>query len=403
MPSAKQVTEIAASAPQAVQTPPPDLTSVRTLIKSPAKLARHLGMSLSGVSRWVKVNRIPGTQIVAVANYYDVELRDLLHLTGSDVANDTRRNIKPRETLPLLLEVYRGTRMFDGVISELGISAISAKLILTHWGDELPTLYTTLSQLDEKRISIETAMQRLGVTRYSLFNIRAKYGFAPRAKPGYVSVKERKAQKALEDEKDTQRHKEGLLQCLAGKLTPREATEAMGVASRTFWKQFEAISSVKYRELSKWPGSFRSAFAVETERGMEHFTVKWLAFAQKHALFLKRVSPRPATLRKFPSTPDRWKTESIKRMMVAVLLGEAPIDEVAASRGADVDILKNLFTSDLRNLDLTFDQAQELPLEHQVALSELILATLDRKRRFVSKADGAVASESASESKEVSE
>ena len=399
MPSTKQAT----SAPQAAQTQPPDLTSVRTLITSTTKLARHLGMSLSGVSRWIKVNRIPGSQIVAVANYYNVELKDLVHLTGSDVSNDTKMNIKPRKTLPVLLEVYRGTKTLDDAIAELGCSAISAKLILTHWGDELPTLYTTLSQLDEKRISIETAMQRLGVTRYSLFNIRAKYGFAPRAKEGYVPLAERKAKKALEDEKAARERRDVMLQCLAGKLTPKEAADTLGIAYRTFWKQFEAISSVKYRELAKWPGSFRSAFVVETERGMEHFTVKWLAFAQKHALFLKRASYKPTPSRKFPSTPERWKTESIKRMLVAVLLGEAPIDEVAASRGADVDILKNLFTSDLRNLDLTFDQAQELPIEHQIALSELILATMDRKRRFVSKADGAVALEPASESKEVSE
>ena len=87
-------------------------------------------------------------------------------------------------------------------------------------------------------------MQRLGVARYTLFNIRAKYGFAPRAKAGYVPLAERKAKKALEDEKAARERRDVMLQCLAGKLTPKEAADTLGIAYRTFWKQFEAISSV---------------------------------------------------------------------------------------------------------------------------------------------------------------
>ena len=118
---------------------------------------------------------------------------------------------------------------------------------------------------------------------------------------------------------------------------------------------------------------------------MPPYVQKWILFSVQQGLFLKRTTYRPETARKYPVTPDTWKSLPTKRLLIAVLVGEAPIDEVAASRGADVDILKNLFTSDLRSIGLTFDELMELPLEHQIAMSELLMATLDRKRKFVEK------------------
>ena len=157
----------------------PDLTSVRTLITSVTKLAKALECSVYAVYQWIKLNRLPGKRIVKIANYYNVELPDLLHLTGSDASRTTRALTKPKNTLATLIEVYRGAKTLEDACSELGIPLISGRLIMTHWGEELPTLFTTLTQLDEKRISLETTMQRLGVTKYTLHGIRSKYGFAP--------------------------------------------------------------------------------------------------------------------------------------------------------------------------------------------------------------------------------
>ena len=68
---------------------------------------------------------------------------------------------------------------------------------------------------------------------------------------------------------------------------------------------------------------------------------------------------------------------------MGVLLGEATISEVAASRGADEGVLRGLFTSDLRVLDLTYDEVEAMSIQHQTALADLLLAIMDRRRRYV--------------------
>ena len=70
-----------------------DLSSVRTLITSVSKLAKALRLTNNALYRWIAVNRIPAKYLVRVANFYDVELRDLLPLTGSDISHPNIRNL----------------------------------------------------------------------------------------------------------------------------------------------------------------------------------------------------------------------------------------------------------------------------------------------------------------------
>ena len=113
----------------------PDLTSVRSLVTSVTKLARHLKLTNNAVYRWINVNRIPGAHVIRVANFYDVELYDLLSLTGSDNANEVTVSLKPRSVLKALMEVFCGRMTLDQAVAETGQSLISLKLILVHWGD----------------------------------------------------------------------------------------------------------------------------------------------------------------------------------------------------------------------------------------------------------------------------
>ena len=105
-----------------------NLSSVRTLVKSVTKLARHFGLSNNAIYRWIAVNRIPGSYVVQVANFYDVEVKDLIHLTGSDKANVVQVTTKPKNTLAELLEVYRGNKTLEEACATLGITVISGKL-----------------------------------------------------------------------------------------------------------------------------------------------------------------------------------------------------------------------------------------------------------------------------------
>ena len=356
----------------------PDLTSVRTLITSVTKIAKALECSVYAVYQWIKLNRIPGKRVVKIANYYNVELSELLHLTGSDASRTTRALTKPKNTLATLIEVYRGAKTLEDACSELGIPLISGRLIMTHWGEELPTLFTTLTQLDEKRISLETAMQRLGVTKYTLHGIRAKYGFAPgRVKrTRHVSqIKER-----------TEAQDQAALRVIAGLMTTKEAMAATESSYRSIFRFVERLTDVGLHDLSAWPLSFRAAFAVELERERNYrpedgakparYVQKWLKFATEQRLFLKKST-------KYPKTPTSWKSLPLKRLLVGVLIGEPTISEVTASRGADEGILRGLFTSDLRVIDLTFDEVEAMSIQHQTALAELLLSVMDRRRRYV--------------------
>lgn len=352
--------------------PKPDLTSVRSLVTSVSKLARHLGITSNGVYRWIKVNRIPGAHIIKMANFYDVEIPELLHLTGSDKSNAVTANVKPKDTLKELLEVYKGTRTLTEACGELGISELSGKMVMTHWGDELPTLYTTLVQLEEGRIDLEAAMARLHVSKYTLHGLRRKYGFAPRSQEGYKAAPKKEPKRLKK--RDTQ--KEVALQVISGKLSAQEGADLTGSSYRTIWRCIERLTPVRVNQIADWPETFRAALVVEIDKNLPNYAQKWVEFAEKERLFLKKTT-------KYPKTPTNWKHEGVKRLLVAVLLGEASLDEIAHARGGEPEMVAGLFTSDLRILGLTFDEVQEMSMAHQLALADLYLAVMDRKRRVV--------------------
>lgn len=347
----------------------PDLTSVRTLVTSPSALAEHTGVSVNGVNRWIKVNRIPARRVISVANFYNVEIADLIPLTASDTPNETVVKVKDRNVLPAMLEVYRGEKPLVAACAEVGIAEISGRLIMTHWGDQLPTLYATLLKLDAGEVDLQTAMETLGVGKSTLHGLRRKYGFAP-GRPTPTRPR-RPTRKELQSSQ-----REVALRVLAGKMTTEEAMAATGASYRSIFRYIERLTPLRLNALASWPMSFRAALVEEIERNLPGYAQKWVEYAEKNRLFLKKQA-------KYPVSPASWKNEPVKRLLVAVLLGEATMSEVAQARGGEPAMLAGVFTSDLRSLDLTFDEVMDLPLAHQIALAELLLSILDRKRRIV--------------------
>jgi hypothetical protein len=348
--------------------PEADLTSVRTLVTSVTKLAKHLGVAPASVYRWIKLNRLPGRFIIKIANLYDVELWDLIPLTGSDETDKSRVKNKSREILKTLMEVFKGKLTLDEAVTKTGSSPISLKLILTHWGDELPTLYTTLEQLDQDRITLVEACERLQVTTSTMHGIRRKYGYAPGHPVGTPKVKSQRMDIS----------KEWALLCIAGRKTAVEAAHESGLSERTIFRAIERISPLSMNELSPWPIVFREAYVVELEQKLPNYAQKWLEFAREQRLFVDKLP-------EYMETPANWKHLPLKRLLIGVLMGEASLQEVAASKGTDPTILKTLFTGDLQPLGLTFDEVSQLPLQHQLALAEVFIAMMQRRRRFVEK------------------
>ena len=346
--------------------PATDLSSVRSLVTSVSKLAKAMRLTNNAIYRWIAVNRIPAKYLVRVANFYDVELRDLLELTGSDKSHKNTSNIKPRSVLRTLVEVYRGNKTLEEAEVETGQPPIALKLILTHWGDELPTLYTTLEQLDQGRIDLEEACIRLNVAKYTLHGLRRKYGYAP----GKL-----KKQNVTTIDARREANQEAAFLCIAGKMKVAEAAEKYEVSGRTIFRTIEELSHLKMMELTKWPNSMRAAYAEELKWGLEKYVEGWMEFAERSRLFMLKNAF-------YPDTPETWRGKPLKRLLVALLLGEDTVSNIVKSRGAEPSILVNLFTGDLQPLLLTYEQVVGMNMAHQTALAELLLATMNRKRKW---------------------
>ena len=153
--------------------------TVRELIKSVAPLARHLKVYSGAVYKWIRVDRIPAHHLIKIAKYYGLDVLTLQPITGSELNNKVTVVKKPRSVLKAALDVYVGASTVDKAVESTGATHKSIESILRYWKDELPTLYTTLEQLDQGRINLETACTRLTVTKYTMHGIRSKYGYAP--------------------------------------------------------------------------------------------------------------------------------------------------------------------------------------------------------------------------------
>ena len=345
-----------------------NLDSVRSLVTSVTDLAKHVKLSTNAIYRWIRVNRIPGNYVIKVANFYNVEFRSLLPLTGSDKSNEVRLSLKPRATLKTLMRVFRGEITLAEAVTITGQSKISLKLILTHWGCELPTLYTTLEQLDQKRIDLNEACRRLSVAKYTMHGIRRKYGYAP------GPMKRTRPESTLTERKN--RAREIAIACISGKLTVHDAAYDHNLSERTIFRAINKLSSLKMSDLATWPINYREAYAEEVDLDLPKFAEKWLHFGRANQLFVDKPV-------KYPKTYENWEPVYLKRTLVAYLRGETQLEEVAAMSGADVDILAQLLTKGLCSLDLTLEQVQGMSLKHQVALADLLSTMLDRNQEVI--------------------
>jgi transposase len=331
------------------------------------KIAKHVGLTNNAIYRWIRVNRIPGEYILKVANFYDVEIVDLLPLTGSDISSVPKVSLKPRDTIPTLLKVQRGEITLDEAATMLNQRSEALRLILIHWNERLELLHTTLELLDSGTISLDEGAKLLGVVKYTLHGIRRKYGYAP------GPLKKTKPEPTIAARKS--KNRTAALRVIAGISSAAAISEEMGVSSRTIFRYVERLTPHSLNDLSHWPTTYRQALVDEIELNLPSYAEKWLDFAKKSNLLIKKYVT-------YPSQLSDVKKQPLKRLLVAVLTGEMSLDEVAMLRGADPLILKSLFTSDLVPMGVDFDTLMGLPVAHQMAVAELLIWMLDRKRAF---------------------
>ena len=117
-------------------------------------------------------------------------------------------------------------------------------------------------------------------------------------------------------------------------------------------------------DLAHWPDIFREAYALELDKNSTKYAEKWVKFAEEQRLILRKTA-------KYQNTPENWAEVPLKRLLVGVLRGEVTLQEVADAKGGDAEAFAGLFTSDLRPLGLTFEEAMGMSITHQVALAEV--------------------------------
>lgn len=340
-----------------------DTSSVRALITSVTALATHLDLTPNAIYRWIKVNRIPGKYLLRVAAFYDIDVP--LHLATSDVKNEGKPNYKPRETLPLCLEVQNGNLDLYEAAERLNIHPRAIQLILTNWGDQLQLLYDVLKQLDAKEMSLDQAAAALNVTKFNVHALRKKYGFRPEPRPkapprGIIGRRQTSRQIALA--------------CIAGKLNLNEVEKECELSWRTIHRAIAKLSpEATLIELTHWPKTFREAYSLEIAENLPQISKKLYKFAEISRISMKKLP-------KYPSPPANWRAAGVKKMMMHVLLGDETIESLAAKRGADPHILESLFTSDLRVVGLTWPEVAGARMQTQVALAELLLALEDANK-----------------------
>lgn len=346
----------------------PDLTSVRSLITSVSPLARHVKLTPTAIYRWFQVNRIPGAHIIKVANFYDVDVGELIHLTGSELSAAPNVSIKSRDVLPALIEVRAGRMTLADAVEKTGQTEVSLKLVMIHWGEQLGDLYETLEALDKKGITLDQACERLGLAKFTIHGLRRKYGYAPgklkRVRPLPTLGRRRTLMT------------QAAMDVIAGLESAASAAEKYKVSARNVFRYVERLCPLSVTELSRFPQTFRWAYAEEIEKNTPKYVEKWLKIADETLLYVQKQT-------KYPKTPETWKTAPLKRLLVGVLLGEGTLGEIAAARGGEPVVLEGLFTSELRALDLTWPEVAQMGLNHQTALAELLIWQMDRKRRFV--------------------
>lgn len=258
--------------------------TVRELIKSVSPISRHLKVSKSAVYRWIGVNRVPGQHLIRLSAYYKYDPSDLLHLTGSENTNRTRVVLKPKTVLATLLEVYRGQKTIDQALKETGQTKISLTLIQRYWGDRLPTLYTTLEQLDQGRINLENACERLNVTKCTMHCIRRKYGY----QPGPIKAADRPDGKPNRKEEAVA----AAIECIAGHTTIRQAAKLAQVCERTVMRAVSRLSVVGVHDLNKLSATTRSAYAADILENNETYSHLAAAKGPESSWLLSKIRGR---------------------------------------------------------------------------------------------------------------
>ena len=72
------------------------------------------------------------------------------------------------------------------------------------------------------------------------------------------------------------------------------------------------------------------------------------------------------------SSVENWREATVKRMLIAVLMGEFSVRDLAALRGGEPAVLVKLFDMELAHLNLTMSQVLSMSIWHQMCVADML-------------------------------
>lgn len=338
--------------------------------KGQTALAREMGVTLNTVRAWIERGYVPARQLAKFCNALDIELAEGLNLASKpdEVPQSAKTLAKPPETLATLVEVKRGHLTLEEAVQRLGLPIASLKIAYSQNEHRLFELYSTLTEFSEGRIGIKEATERLNMSRTNVYYLMRVYGVP---KP----EREVKPRPVGRYKKVQPTYEKLALDVIAGRTNAKKAAENTGMAQRTLHRYIEKMISPRgLNELAHWPHSFRLALAHEIEHGQPKIVEKWVDFAQKHGLILEK------RVRRLPEVRN-WREVDIRRTLIAVLQGEATLDEIVVMRRGAKKPLESAFDGICKGHGLRYAEVASLPVVHQMAFADLLVIEGSHYRR----------------------
>ena len=162
------------------------------------------------------------------------------------------------------------------------------------------------------------------------------------------------------------KHRELSLKVIAGQVGLLDVAEKHGVAWRTLLRYVQSdLDGLQLRNIQAWPSAFRLALAHEIEHELPKTSLQWVQKCKTQGWgFGKEQQPL--------MTVENWREATVKRMLIAVLLGEFTVKDLAALRGGEPTVLVKLFDMELAHLNLTMSQVLSMSIWHQMCVADML-------------------------------
>lgn len=337
------------------------------------KLAREIGVSSVTVARWCRLGHLPAKYLTTLANLLDLELNQVIEFAVRDDKPikdeyDVETVLKPSNTLDTLIAVKDGNLTQHEAARQLGISDHSLKLTLVRNEHRLVLLREVLTGWAADKIGRQQACKMLGVTSSELTYLCNTYGIS-KAKP--------KREPVVPGRYTENRPKfmEAALDVIRGRENARQISMKRDLPLRTLHRYVkDFIEPMGLNEISHWPTSFRIAYADDLANERKSVVKKWLKVLEDNGIELKKTV-------KYPKPVENWREATIQRMLVAILLGELNIVELAQARRGSEDALKRLFDGLLKTFGLNYSSVMSQGVLHQAAVADMLILISENNKK----------------------